>query len=95
MPLRIKSDGSAVRVWIKAVPGASRDQIAGVLGERLKVRVTAPAEDGRANQAICATIARALKIKPRQVMIESGRTNPEKVVRIEGVSVELVRAMIV
>ena len=95
MPLRIESDGSAVRLWIKAVPGASRDQIAGVLGERLKVRVTAPAEDGRANQAICATIARALKIKPRQVMIESGRTNPEKVVRIEGVSVELVRAMIV
>ena len=95
MPLRIKSDGSAVRVWIKAVPGASRDQIAGVLGERLKVRVTAPAEDGRANQAICATIARALKIKLKQVTIESGRTNPEKVVRIEGVSVELVRAMIV
>ncbi|HVP72141.1 MAG TPA: DUF167 domain-containing protein [Phycisphaerales bacterium] len=95
MPLRIESDGSAVRLWIKAVPGASRDQIAGVLGERLKVRVTAPAEDGRANQAICATIARALKIKLKQVTIESGRTNPEKVVRIEGVSVELVRAMIV
>ena len=95
MPLRIESDGSAVRVWIKAVPGASRDQIAGVLGERLKVRVTAPVEDGRANQAICATIARALKIKLKQVTIESGRTNPEKVVRIEGVSVELVRAMIV
>ena len=95
MPLRIENGDSAVRVWIKAVPGASRDQISGVLGDRLKVRIRAPAEDGRANLVICATIAKALKIKSKQVTIESGRTNPEKVVRIEGISAELVRAMLV
>ncbi len=92
--VRIESDGSAVRLWIKAVPGASRDQIAGVLGDRLKVRVTAPAEDGRANEAVCATIAKALKIRSKQVAIESGQTNPEKIVRIEGVGSEAVRALI-
>jgi uncharacterized protein (TIGR00251 family) len=90
---RIESDGgNGVRVWVKAVPRSSRDQIAGVLGDRLKVRVSAPAEDGRANKAVCATIAKALGIKARQVTIESGHTSPEKIVRIEGVSVEDVRA---
>ena len=80
-----------MRVWVKAVPGASRDQVAGTLGDRLKVRVSAPAEGGRANKAICETIAKALRIKPKQVMIESGHTNPEKIVRIEGASTESVR----
>ena len=94
MSLRIESDGTAVRLWIKAVPGSSRDQVAGVLGDRLKVRVSAPAEDGRANQAICKTIANALKIKPKKVTIESGQTNPEKIVRIEGLAVESVRALL-
>jgi uncharacterized protein (TIGR00251 family) len=92
MPLRIEQDGTATRLWIKGVPRSSRDQVAGVLGDRLKVRVSAPAEDGRANKAVCATIAKALGIKPRQVTIESGHTSPEKIVRIEGVSVEGVRA---
>jgi uncharacterized protein (TIGR00251 family) len=87
----MESDGAGVRLWVKAAPGSSRDQVAGVLGDRLKVRVSAPAEDGRANQAVCATIAQALGIKPRQVTIESGYTNPEKIVRIEGVSVGRVR----
>ncbi len=92
MSPRIEADGTAVRLWIKAVPGASRDQLAGSLGDRLKVRVSAPAEGGRANNAICATIAKALGVKPRQVMIEAGATNPEKIVRIEGVSAECVHA---
>ena len=91
MPLRIETGGSAVRVWVKAVPGASRDEISGVLGDRLKVRIRAPAEDGRANQAICATIAKALGLKSRHVTVESGATNPEKVVRIEDVSEDHVR----
>ena len=92
MSVRIEADGSAVRIWIKAVPGSSRNQVAGVLGDRLKVRVGAPAEDGRANQAICVAIAKALEIKSKQVTIETGATNPEKIVRIEGMSAEQVRA---
>jgi uncharacterized protein len=89
--LRIEQHGAAVRVWVKAVPGASRDQVAGLLGERLKVRVSAPAEGGRANKAICKVIAKALQIKTKQVTIESGQTNPEKIVRIDGASAARVR----
>jgi uncharacterized protein (TIGR00251 family) len=92
--LRIEQDGTAVRVWVKAVPGASRDQVAGILGDRLKVRVSAPAEGGRANKAICEAIAKTLKIKAKQVTIESGQMNPEKIVRIEGARAEDLRAQL-
>ncbi len=70
-------------IRVKAVPGASREEIAGPLGDRLKIRVTAPPEGGRANKAVCVLIARALGVKPKQVSIESGRSSPEKTIRVE------------
>ena len=86
MSLQIEQDGDDVLLWIKAVPGASRDQIAGVIGDRLKVRVSAPPEDGKANKAISKLLAKALGVKNAQVSIESGATNPEKIIRIAGVT---------
>ena len=90
---RLETHGSDLLLWIKAVPGASRSQIAGVLGDRLKVRIAAAPEQGRANQAICELIARHLKIKTSQVTIESGHTNPEKIIRIAQVSADNLRRL--
>lgn len=90
--VRMQQAGEDVLLWIKAVPGASRDQITGAVGERLKVRVSAAAEGGKANRAICAVLAEALAVKPRQVTIESGQASAEKVVRISGVTMSQVRA---
>ncbi len=86
MYLRLEQQGSDVLLWIKAVPGASRDQIAGVIGDRLKVRVSAPPEGGKANTAICKLLAKALGVKNNQVFIEFGAANPEKIIRIAGVT---------
>ena len=80
----IESDGEDVLIRVKAVPGASHDELAGIVGNRLKVRVTAPPEGGRANRAICRVIAAALGAKPSQVSVERGHTGPEKTVRISG-----------
>lgn len=85
-PLRIHQSGPDVLLWIKAVPGASRDQISGVLGDRLKIRIAAPPEDGKANEAICRLLAEQLGIKVKQVSIETGHSNAEKTVRIVGVT---------
>lgn len=76
------------RVSIKVVPGARRDEIAGMLGDRVKVRVSAPAEGGKANAAVCGLIARAVGVRTRDVRIVSGETSEEKVVEIAGVSGE-------
>jgi uncharacterized protein (TIGR00251 family) len=83
-----------VRLAVKAVPGAKRDEIAGRLGDRLKVRVSAPPEGGRANDAICALVAAALGVRPRDVRVVGGHSRPEKVVEIEGVSEEAVRRLL-
>lgn len=76
---------------VKGVPGARRDEVVGRLGERLKVRVSAPPEGGRANRAICAAVARALGLPAGRVSIHSGGTNPEKVLRVEGITPEQIR----
>lgn len=69
---------------MKVVPGARRDEIAGMLGARLKVRVSAPPEGGRANAAVCALVAAALGVRPRQVQIEKGHASAEKTLRVSG-----------
>ena len=84
--------GGSVLLSVKAVPGASRDQIAGILGDRLKVRVCAPPEAGKANAAVCKLIAKALGLKAADVQVHSGHSNPAKVVRINGMALDLVRA---
>lgn len=78
-----------MQLAIKVVPNASRDQVAGWLGEELKIRVSAPPEDGKANKAVEKLLARHLRIKSSQVTVVSGFSNPRKVVEIEGVSEHL------
>lgn len=88
LPYLDQSEPDAVRLSIKAVPGASRSELAGVLGDRLKVRIAAPAQGGKANKAICELFAKVFAVSKREVSIVSGHTDPHKVVRIGGVSVE-------
>jgi uncharacterized protein (TIGR00251 family) len=91
VPVRIEQHGDDVLIAIKAVPGASRDQIVGPLGDRLKVRIAAPPEGGKANKAVCAIIARAVGVRLRDVTIESGANTAEKAVRVAGTTIEIVR----
>jgi uncharacterized protein YggU (UPF0235/DUF167 family) len=52
------------------------------LGETLKVRVTAPAERGKANLAVETTLAEALGIANESVRVIRGRTSPRKIIEI-------------
>lgn len=83
----------AIRILVKAVPGAKRDEIVGRLGDRLKVRVSAPPEGGKANEAICALIATALGIKARDVRIVAGLSRAEKTVEIDGANADAVESL--
>lgn len=80
-----------VRLAVKVVPGSSQTRIAGWLGEALRLRVTAPAEGGRANRAVEETLARALGLPRGTVRIAAGRQSPRKVVEIVGLSETEVR----
>jgi uncharacterized protein (TIGR00251 family) len=80
-----------VQIQVKAVPGASRDQIVGWLGDHLKIAVAAPPEAGKANKAVCRLLADALGIRTSDVQIAAGFTAPRKRLLIKGLSAEDVR----
>jgi uncharacterized protein (TIGR00251 family) len=89
-PFSVGPDGE-VRIAIKAVPGSRKNQIAGLLGDRLKVKVAAPPEDGKANQAICDLLASELGVRAKDVRVVTGHANPEKIVSVAGTTIERVR----
>lgn len=85
------SPSSSFHLLVKAVPGAKRDEIAGWLGDRLKVRVCAPPEGGRANEAIREVLCATLGVGSHQVSLKRGAASPLKVFAIRGMrSAEIV-----
>jgi uncharacterized protein (TIGR00251 family) len=78
-------EGSSTRLRLRVSPGADRAAIAGRLGEAWKVRVTAPAEGGRANEAVIRLLAETLELPRRNVAVVSGHTSREKIVQLTGV----------
>lgn len=78
----------AVELKIKVVPNASRDRMAGMLGDRLKVSVSAAPEQGKANDAVCRLIEKKMKLAKRSVTVASGQTSPMKTLRLEGIDLQ-------
>jgi hypothetical protein len=83
---------SSCRLAVKAIPNAPRDAIVGWLGETLKVKVHAPALDGRANEALCAFMAEALGVPKGAVTLAQGAKSRQKLVDIRGLGLADVRA---
>lgn len=90
---RCEVSGGDTLLWVKVVPGASRSGIVGAHGDRLRIRVAAPPEAGKANEALCLLLAHALGLRARDVRVESGMTNPEKTLRIVGRGPDEVRRL--
>lgn len=84
----------AVRIALKVVPGSTREGIAGWLGDALKVRVRAPAEAGRANEAVVRVVAAALGLSTEAVRIAAGGASPKKILEIDGLDLATLRARI-
>lgn len=77
---------------IKAIPNAPRSEVVGWLGDALKVKVHAPPVEGRANDALCAFLADTLDLPRRAVTVLRGDTSRQKLVRIDGLTLETVKA---
>jgi len=84
----MKGSEKSCRIGIKAVPNASRDQIAGWLGEDLKIRVQAPPEDGRANMRLSQFLAGQLGLPKDAVTVVAGHSGPRKTAEIVGLTLE-------
>jgi hypothetical protein len=87
----IEATSTGVSLCIKVIPCASRNEISGLVGDRLKVRVQSPPESGKANKAVCDMLAEALGLQKNAVSIRCGTTNSRKTVALIGISAETVR----
>ena len=76
---------------MRVQPHASRSEVVGWQGEVLRVRVAAPPEGGRANEALLELLARRLDLAPSRLHLLRGARSREKVVRVEGVDVATLR----
>jgi uncharacterized protein len=85
-----ESEGE-VTFAVRVHPRAKNNAITGERGEALKLSITAPPIDGRANQACIDFFARLLKLPPSSVTIASGHSGRDKVIRIAGVTRQKVR----
>lgn len=94
MPYLSVKDTDSVLVSVHVQPRASRNAICGLHDGTLKVAITTPPVDGKANQAVVKFLAKALNIPKRDVIIHSGKTSRRKVLLITGKSIEDIRGYI-
>jgi hypothetical protein len=88
--IRVQDGSQGVTFAVKVHPRAKKDAITGELGDALKVSLTTPPVEGRANDACIAFFAKLLKVPRSSVTIASGQTSRNKVIRVTGVSREYV-----
>jgi uncharacterized protein (TIGR00251 family) len=93
--LEIQEREGAVMFLVRVQPRASKDEIAGETGGALKVRLCAPAVEGRANEALIEFLAQLLKTPRSAVRILSGDRSRTKRMEIRGVTQQQVLALLV
>ena len=89
--LLIQETENGVSFAVRVHPRAKKNAITGEFGDALKVSLTTPPVDGRANDACIEFFAKLLKVPRSSVTIASGQTSRNKVIRVAGVTEEYVR----
>ncbi|HEY1368372.1 MAG TPA: DUF167 domain-containing protein [Gaiellaceae bacterium] len=81
---------TSTRLRLRVSPGAARSGIVGRHGDAWKVRVAAPPEDGRANEAVLRLLAEQLSLPRTAVTLVSGHGTRDKIVELDGVGPALI-----
>jgi uncharacterized protein (TIGR00251 family) len=79
---------------LKAIPNAPRNAVAGWVGDTLKVKVHAPALEGRADEELCAFLAEQLRLPRRAISVTHGGKSRQKLLRIDGLDLAEVKAQL-
>ena len=87
----IHESPTGVSFAVKVHPRAKKNAITGEIGNALKISLTAPPIDGRANEACITFLADVLNVPRSSITITSGQSSRNKTIHIAGVSAEWVR----
>ncbi len=91
--MEIRERAGTFSFAVRVQPRASRDEIAGLHGGALKVRLTAPPVEDRANEALRRLLASRLKVPISAVRIAAGERSRTKRVEVRGTSADAIRAL--
>jgi uncharacterized protein (TIGR00251 family) len=89
--ISVRDTSAGVSFAVKVQPRARKNAITGVVGDALKLALTAPPVDGRANEACIEFFAKLLEVPRSSVTIASGETSRNKVIRVAGLSADEVQ----
>ncbi|NPV29721.1 MAG: YggU family protein [Firmicutes bacterium] len=90
----VNPTGNCVRIQVKVQPRAARNEIAGVAGDYVKVRLTAPPVEGEANKLLQKFLGEVFGCGAGNVKILKGLTSSRKLVEINGVTLEEVARLV-
>ena len=92
--LRTQAVKGGVRLWVRVQPRASANEVAGIHGDALKVRLTAPPVEGAANESLVELLSATFDIPQYAITIVAGAGSRSKVVELAGLTEERVRSMV-
>ncbi len=92
MNLCLEEKDGAVIFKVLVQPRASRNELVGIHGDCLKIRVTSPPVENQANKKVCEFLSKLMGVGKRQVEIVEGQKSKVKKVRITGSTLEEVRS---
>lgn len=85
----------SVLLRLRVVPNAKRSEVVGVHGEAIKVKVQAPAMDGKANEALLEFLAEKLGLARRDVQLVAGEKSRDKTVSVAGLNADEARRRLI
>ena len=94
IPSWLRQTAAGVELLIYVQPRASRDQLVGVQGDELKVRLAAPPVEGAANAACCAFFAKLCHLPKSRVTLAAGESSRHKRLLLSGVDAASVMAVV-
>ena len=91
--IAIQQSATGVTFSVRVHPRAKKNAITGEVGDALKVALTAPPVEGKANEACVEFFAKLLEVPRSSVTIAAGQTGRTKVIRVAGMTAQQVRAL--
>jgi len=92
--LMVNEAEDGVTFAVHVLPRSSKCELAGVHGDALKIRITAPPVEGRANEECLRFLASLYHVKRSQVLIKAGHQSRNKLVFIEGLTPDDIRGVL-
>lgn len=88
--LRLTETSAGVTFSVHVQPRASKNEVCGLQGEELKLRLTSPPVEGEANRLCIEFLAKLLRVPKSAVAITAGEKSRHKTVRVSGVTAKAV-----